>query len=131
MNIEKFIQNTENDEMKITNFLSYFINKRAMRPWIAHLRMGFFRLNSFSANGNMRFLPGGNVCWLEAFSDKANWFLTVCYKEVLIPVLLNTALNEIMCVFYTNLFGLELKPSFYVGKICSRQTIWQIFIIIK
>ena len=24
-----------------------------MRPWIAHLRIGYLRLNSFSANGNI------------------------------------------------------------------------------
>ena len=30
-----------------------FYNKGAMRPWIAHLRMGFLRLKSFSANGNI------------------------------------------------------------------------------
>ena len=33
--------------------MAYVINKRAMRPWIANLRMDFLRLNSFSTNGNI------------------------------------------------------------------------------
>ena len=62
------------ESLYISTYWKEIKNKRAMRPWIAHLRIGYLRLNSFSANGNMRFLTGGNVCWYhqDNHSDKVS-----------------------------------------------------------